>query len=348
MVAGLADEGNASSVVPLVLDVNADLIEKFRHLTFFDPAQVYPETGLRAECIQRIAIGLDLPPEVLLGKGGANHWSAWQIDEDSWKAHLQPVAQSLVDDLTGGYLRPSMRSGGVADWDRYAIVYDASEIIQHPDRARDAKDLWDRGAINWEALREAGGFDENDEMSEEEYQLWVGIKLGDASLATGGPVTAPAPAPDPNAPADDASGEDPGAVEKAPPDEADEDGEAEGDDAGDLPEEADVRKVVLLASSMIAARARELAGSRLRTRFGRNYRDQLDGIPNRDVPTVLASIANGDLHELGADRHNLVGGAGECFRPTLEGLGLSPDDVGMLIAVAEQKAAEGLFDAVRT
>jgi len=133
MVAGIVDEGTASAVVPLVLKVGAEWIEKFRHLQIIDPNQTYPETGLRMECIQRIAIGLDMPPEILLGKADANHWSAWQIDEDSFTAHLQPVVQGFCDDFTGGYLRPSMKADGVANWADYAITYDATAVIVHPD-----------------------------------------------------------------------------------------------------------------------------------------------------------------------------------------------------------------------
>jgi hypothetical protein len=50
-----------------------------------DPTQLYPETGLRREAVERLAIGLDMPPEVLLGLGDSNHWSAWQVDEQTWK-----------------------------------------------------------------------------------------------------------------------------------------------------------------------------------------------------------------------------------------------------------------------
>lgn len=342
MMAGIADEGSASAVMPIVMRVGAEWIEKFKLIKFFDPNQVYPETGLRQEVIQRIAIGLDLPPEVLLGKGGANHWSAWQIDEDSWKAHLQPVAQSLVDDLTGGYLRPSMRADGVDAWDEYAIAYDAAAIVQHPDRAKDAKDLWDRGAINYDALRGAGGFDDEDAMDEAEFRTWVGIKLGDAGLAIDGAVTE-APAPVQMLPQPEDAGTGPADTERVPP-EAD-DGEveepAEQIAAGALP------TPFALAGDLIEDRGRELAGARLRSRYAKaRWRANLDGVPNRDVPAIVGQFANGDLDTLLGERHNLVAGAGECFRPRLAQWGLSPEDVEMVVALAEQRAAEGLFDAV--
>lgn len=344
MMAGIADEGSASAVMPIVMRIGAEWIEKFKLLKFFDPNQVYPETGLRQEVIQRIAIGLDLPPEVLLGKGGANHWSAWQIDEDSWKAHLQPVAQALVDDLTGGYLRPSMRAGGVANWDEYAIAYDAAAIVQHPDRAKDAKDLHDRGAINHAALRGAGGFDDEDAMDDAEFRQWVGIKLGDATLAVDGTVTepvAPVVVPPAIAPGGDEGGT-PADVEPGAP---------EPDDDEQVPAEQIAASVVPspfdLAGELIQDRGRELAGARLRSRYGKGpVARHLDGIANRDVPAVVGRHANGDLDTLLGERHNLVAGAGDCFRPRLRQWGLSDEDVEMVVAVAEQRAAEGLFDAV--
>lgn len=344
MMAGIADEGSASAVMPIVARIGAEWIEKFRLMQFFDPNQVYPESGLREECIQRIAIGLDLPPEILLGKGGANHWSAWQIDEDSWTAHLQPVAQALVDDLTGGYLRPSMRADGVEGADEYAIAYDATAIIQHPDRAKDAKELHDRGAINLEALRGAAGFDDEDAMDDAEFRSWVGIKLGDATLAVDGtvtepvaPVVVPPPSPggvDEGTPAD---------VEQGPPEEPD---TGVGDE--EVPIAASgVPTPLHLAGELIEDRGRELAGARLRTRYGKGpVAKHLDGIANSEVPAVIGRYANGDLDSLLGERHNLVAGAGECFRPRLRAWGLSAADVEMVVALAEERAAAGLFDAL--
>lgn len=340
MVAGIVDEGTASAVVPLVLKVGAEWIEKFRHLQIIDPNQTYPETGLRMECIQRIAIGLDMPPEILLGKSDANHWSAWQIDEDSFTAHLQPVVQGFCDDFTGGYLRPTMKAAGVADWKDYAITYDASAVIVHPDRGADAKDAWDRGAISWESLRDALGFDDNDAMDDQEFATWLGIKLNDATLATTGEVAEPV-APIIQAPAepDNEQGQD------GPPETPEEPGD---DEAGEpVSEVAGVQLLLKFATGMISERAREAAGAKLRTRFAKNraLAAALDGVANRDVPSRMGLLfPPADLEPLMLERHNLVCGAAEVFRTQLTEWGVTAEDADMIIALGEQRAAETLFD----
>lgn len=336
MVTPIKDEGSASAVVPLLVRCPAEYIDKWVHLKVFDPQEAYPETGLRSECIERMAIGLDLPAEVLLGKGGANHWSAWQIDEDAWKAHLQQVAQALVDDLTGGYLRPSMIDAGVANADEYLIEYDASAVINHPDRGRDAKDAHGALTISDDALNQALGFNDEDKPSEEEYLRRVGVLLKNTGLVVDGvPSAAPGSGAAGNG---DAGGQSagPGAVEPGAPEP-----EAEQPDA--VAASADVG---LLASELISERARELAGSRMRSRFksDRRITQLLDGVPNRDVGAVLGQHANGELEALLADRHNLVAGGGDCFRPRLMSWGLTAEDADMVTAAAEQHTAETLFD----
>lgn len=337
MIAGISEEGSAAAVVPLVIRVGGEWIEKFRHLQILDPTETYPETGLRMECIQRIAMGLDMPPEILLGKADANHWSAWQIDEDTYKAHIEPVAQTMADDFTAGYLRPSLKAAGVADWASYCVGYDASALLVAPDRTGDAKDLHDRLVISDEALRDAAGFDDEDAPDEAEHDVRVGILLKNVGLATGGPATEP-PAPTPPPPA--APGEQdagPGNQEKAPPPEPGADEPPDG--------EASIPGIMELASELIAERAREAAGARLRSRYARDRRvaKLLDGVPNSEVGLILAENLNGELDDVMLERHNLVAGAGECFRPILVNWGIPASAVEMLIAIAESSAAEGLF-----
>jgi hypothetical protein len=231
----------------------------------------------------------------------------------------------------------------VVDWDKYAIAYDASAIIQHPDRAKDAKDAYDRGAINWEALRDATGFDDEDAMDEAEFARWVGIKLGDAGLAVDGTVTvAPTPVVQAPPPPPQDQGQTPADTEQGPP------VSAPDNPATDEPVSEVASAMVQLASELIAERGRELAGSRLRQqlRGDRQIVALLDGVPNRDVGAVIGAHANGSIDQLQAVAHNLVAGAADCFRPRLASWGLSPDDVEMVIAVAEQHAAGTLFDAV--
>jgi hypothetical protein len=187
MLAPIANEGAASQIVPIVVRGPNDAIDKgIRHIQIVDPTQLYPETGLRYECIKRIALGLDMPPEVLLGMTDANHWSGWMVDEQTWKAHGQPASNQLVADLTAAFFGPELRANGVKDWAKYAIRYDASDVVNHPDRTKDAKELYDRRVIGKGALRDAGGFDEGDAPTPEELNEMIGVAVRDGSLAVYG------------------------------------------------------------------------------------------------------------------------------------------------------------------
>ena len=182
-IAGIENPGSASAVAPYLMRIDGQWAEKVRLIEMQDPSKFYPETGLRMECIKRIAMGLDLPPEVLLGTADANHWTAWSIDEQTWKAHLQPIAQMLVDDLTAAYLKPALRADGYGNWDDYVVAFDASAIINHPDRSSDALNLYKEGVLSPAALRDANGFDDNDAPTEDEWDRWAGVVMRDSSLA---------------------------------------------------------------------------------------------------------------------------------------------------------------------
>ena len=183
----IENEGSAAAVSPMFVRIPVPDGKKIQdviyHLQITDPIQLYPETGLREECIRRIATGLDIPAEILTGMGELTHWNAWQVDESTWKAHLQPMAQQLVSDLTMAYLRPYLRDQNVPDWDTFVIDYDASAIINHPDRGAAADAAYDKGTLSDESYRKAKGFDEDDAPSEEEKDMWLGVKVRDASLA---------------------------------------------------------------------------------------------------------------------------------------------------------------------
>lgn len=86
------DPESAAATVPIILEVPAELLGDIKRLTFesdFDTLAIQ----LRKECIQRFANGLDVPAEVLLGLGDANHWctlgSVEIMTAAGWKTHDQ-------------------------------------------------------------------------------------------------------------------------------------------------------------------------------------------------------------------------------------------------------------------
>ena len=211
MTTAISDQTSAAAMVPIVLKASGEHLDKVRHITFESDVTA-TNLDTRDRAIRRLALSLELPPELLTGVGGTNHWNAWLVDEDAINTHFAPLATLICDALTDAILRPLLRHAG-ADADRFTVWFDLKELAQQPDRGEDALDAFDRGAINGAALRQALGFTDDDAPTEamtkaEQQQLAVSLVKAAPSLLPlladllGIPVdTAQQPDTPPNAPA---------------------------------------------------------------------------------------------------------------------------------------------------
>ena len=173
MMTPITDRNNPAAFVPVIVTAPGDELEKVQHLKLWsdlDDAVV----GMRQSAIQRFAIGMDVPPEVLMGNGDANHWNAWLSEESAIKAHLEPRLGVINSALTNQYLRPAL-AGIVpeSELSDYYVIADTSEIRARPNRSVEAMELRDRGLINDEAVRRETGFKPEDGMSGEQYVKWL-------------------------------------------------------------------------------------------------------------------------------------------------------------------------------
>ncbi len=349
MTLPIVNEGAASQVVPLTIRVpvpeSGRVEDLMHHLQIIDPTQLYPETGLRYECIKRIAIGLDMPPEILLGMEEANHWTAWQIDEQTWKGHGAPKAIQLCDDLTSSYFRPYLRDVlKLPDWEKYTIAYDAADIINHPDRGKDALSAYADRAIGKEALRKYLGFEEDDAPTKDELAEMIGIATRDAGLAWFG-------TPSPRS----------GGVEVAPGEieNADSNGGAPGPQKGGEVEKTPPQQKPDLDTDVVAALVSRIAGASdlalLRTREAAGAK--VRSLAKRD-PKALADIKavrNGDvIATLGRQRcrqlripteRNLIGDtASSLIQDSLRMWGISEEISTVVQKHVEDHAARTLYD----
>jgi len=195
--------GSAAQVVPFLLRGDRDDLAAVELIEF--KREIDKVAGeQRKELIGRIANGLDVPPEILLGMADVNHWTAWQVDEQTYSAHVEPRAILLVQALTLGYLRPVLEAMGVQDADRYMVWFDPSALVTHPDRGAAADDAHDRLVISDEAYRRTKGFADSDAPDEDERLRRVAERNpGDAAA--------------PPLVVDEAVGGQPGAVQPGPP-----------------------------------------------------------------------------------------------------------------------------------
>ncbi|HXJ29870.1 MAG TPA: hypothetical protein VNG35_04495 [Gemmatimonadales bacterium] len=316
MTAPIGDEGSASAVVPMIVRGQADLLDKVRHLTLAKADIRGVQQSERRECIERIALGLDLPPEVLLGVTDANHWTAWQIDEDSWKAHVEPVADDMVSDFSSAYYRPSLQRAGVANWDQFLIGYDPAEVVRRPDKSGDAIRLFDRMELKGETLRNEAGFSEDDKPDQAEIDARVARQQ-----AMGAGAVQPVQRND--APAE-----------------------------GGVPREhgapgAENATRVRATTSLMVDRCRQLAGSRIRTKLQKHptYADVIRYVPNEQVACTLQVAFSGSLPTVAGTPDQLVAGGAEMFTSRLEKWGVPPQVVEQIVRACEEHARDTLLDA---
>lgn len=163
MLTPIRDRASASALVPLVVTVPDESIAAFKHMDF--ATKLDPEArGLRTEAIKRLALGLDAPPELLLGTASQNHWGAWLVREDVVSTHLEPPLALICDAFTAQYLQPVLAGQGMDPDEarRYVVWYDVGQLVTRPNRFADAMQLHQAGVINDKALRAAGGFGDED------------------------------------------------------------------------------------------------------------------------------------------------------------------------------------------
>ena len=178
----IGDPESAAAVAPFILTGDPADVDKVRLL---EPSRSVDEVAAqqRAELLVRLANGVDLPPEVLSGLSNTNHWNAWMIDEQSFKAHIAPAAQLFVNALTEQLVWPAMMAAGVPVDDRIVVGFDAAELVGHPDRKANAKDGHGSLVISDEAYRRALGFSDEDAPDEAEYVRRVALANGTQALA---------------------------------------------------------------------------------------------------------------------------------------------------------------------
>jgi hypothetical protein len=181
MQTSIQNREDASALVPIVIKAPAEAIAAIKHLTFWTQLDEHA-IELRNEAIRRLALGLDIPPEVLQGLSESNHWSAWAADESTIKAHAEPLLKLVTTALASGYLRPLLSDDvGAGAVRTFSIGADTSEMRLRPNRSKEAMELYDRGELNGTSLRRETGFDEEDAQTDQDRILFYLRKVASGS-----------------------------------------------------------------------------------------------------------------------------------------------------------------------
>lgn len=342
MVTPISDRDSASAVVPILVRVDDQSVDKVRHISFATNLDG-KVLELRESAIKRLALGLDVPPEVLLGMTDANHWTGWQIEESAVKLSVEPLLTLIVNALTVNYLRPALRLLGITDPDRYVIWYDVSELVLRPNRFEQAYKLWQEGLVGAAAVLREGGFGEDDVPSSAEraQHLLLSLVTKNISPDVARPYLLALGLPAPAATANPEVGP------AAPPDDPDTvDGEARelpdspGNPDDGEPGRLDASALVASAGALRAAglelavlRALEIAGKRLLSGAGRQYRNTVAG-PTWTLHTHI------DLRPSEQQLDGLLAGAYDTLRASP--LGRAPGAVQLVDTYVRQLLLAGV------
>lgn len=324
LVAQVENFGEAEARVPFIAWVNSDLIEKIRHIKTHDPANDYMERELRKEAVERLAIGLDWPPEALTGLGGTNHWAALQILGDQWKSHGLSVAQQFAGDLVDAYLRPALRDEKDEGADDVVIGIDASQIVVKADRSDDARAGLREGAIGPRGWRKLTNTPEDYAPNEEE-RAWI-LELRGKGTAVAAPRER----------------ERESTVEEPPlpgP---------EGDSGRRTRVVASAMRE-LGAAELALMRCRELAGLRLRNKgtweaLERICLDCAESANGKSHSLVASTVGSETLQRLHLDPLVLVRGGADHFCELLVSWGYSQAQAAAIAEMIEVYAARTLFE----
>ncbi len=374
MVNPIEDPASSSRVAPLVTEMDGDDIAKVKFLSFgeMDRAESVVE---RREAIERLGMGLNIPPSRILGHSESTFDNAATITEDEFRTYLEPTAILLCAGLTNTYLAERFRAAHriapdaplPPPYDRIAVGYDASKLIAKPDRSKEIMQALQVAPwiVSGAAARRAIGIEEADapddtEILETLHRHQQLNTRGTIRIAETDPTLSVAVdrvlLADPDGDLDEAALKvdeqqaaptppAPVVVPAAPAPPSPGDGEPPVT-ASAMPASSLFAVRASAAAELAVTLAVEAAGRRLRGKARGASKSALDGVPNDRVALTLGPAAvaklcgdeepfNGELAALGSMLARLAADAG---------LSGAAQVAGHVVGLVEAAAQARLFD----
>ena len=122
--------------------------------------------------IQRLAWGFPVAPEILLGMTATNRAVAFQIEESTYRAYIEPICD-LVGKVYARALHAILQGNP-----RVQVLPDATVLLARRHSIADAKDLYDRGLVAAPYVRRVAGVDEEDAGTQEDIDRIVLLRKG--------------------------------------------------------------------------------------------------------------------------------------------------------------------------
>lgn len=166
----ILDPESASAVMNLIIRGPKELIKDGINVIDISRSMEEVMLKLRDEAVREIALGINLPPEILLGIGETNHWNAEEIKTQTWENHLEPRAYGILSGTSQAYYRPALLQNDVDPEivKRCLLWYDPTWFLGTPDLSDSADFGLTSGAIGWTAWRSSKGYSEEDAPDDQE------------------------------------------------------------------------------------------------------------------------------------------------------------------------------------
>jgi hypothetical protein len=183
IIAPISNEGDAGGIAPIVVIGSREDIAavRFERLDREDSPTLIAKLD---KGLARMGQSIDVPPEIITGLSGVNHWTAWQIDTATFRYYLEPGIREMADALTQCFIRRALSTFPPNLVKRVRIWFDAGAITENPNRRQDTLDAGDRMLISPRTSRKELGFGEGDAPTAEEVIAMIAAKQGfDAATA---------------------------------------------------------------------------------------------------------------------------------------------------------------------
>lgn len=312
--AAYADRSSPAARVPLVAQVPGEHVKEIQHIKFASDLSASLDDQ-RNNALRTLAVGLDVPPEQMLGMGDVNHWTGWLLSEQGITMHIEPRAARVCGDLNEEYFKAACRAEKI-DENVVMVWYDTSDLETRPDLTGTSMETHDRRLIADRTLLGLVGLDAGqyldplgaDTKDEFKRRTLLDVAKGAPTLAPAmlmlagviTPEEAAAAAAfmnqgqqpvDPSGPAQPAPGA-PAAPANSPPPP---DNSADGADGGP---DAAAASAVLAAADAIVERALERAGAKLRNAAASRGRQTIAAGPDVDMHTRVSATELASLDSL--------------------------------------------------
>lgn len=193
------DPSSAAAVAPTFIRGPAEYLkpEYLRHISIARDTTSDIEARIEAR-VQRLARGLNLPVEVVMGHQETTFTNAIQIEEDNYTKHFQPRLVLVADALTVGFLHPQLLDPAPDalgnPTQRFApeavaqlcVYFDPSDMVKQADPLQSATEGLNLDLISEETWRRLKGFSEDDkpDPTERLLRLLAHIRTFDPGIST--------------------------------------------------------------------------------------------------------------------------------------------------------------------